>query len=412
VEFVQWINSFTPSTKDCSVNTCKGDELIWHDGQCYQAASTGPCIENEWLLLQNIIENRPVLRCKSRRCSENEVWINCTCVDISQKLARLDLLGSVCGEGNGWDILISPYGQGICSCKTPIQDGGICPSKVQDLDLSRIDFINTRKSELVEEEQQETVATRQNCQLRDNNCQKGSIPSIHTVDKDEESLQNIIDWLNNFPSPDDSACFNNNSEEDLARFEVDPKDSKDEKSTVSDCFKEGGVMFYGNCSKLLSSSSCNSPNQWLVMVENSSSLYLECQERPCQLASKTFYVQQLCQCLEQNSTAWCSNGEKKINNFGSSVCLCSDNQIFSPDDGKCYPELSNNKEKESCIFSDIKLGSQGPCPDGYLLLMNQDTGKPKCKKTDLPPFQYFHQSVNSHCNCNWKKGQFWPSVHC
>jgi len=182
-------------------------------------------------------------------------------------------------------------------------------------------------------------------------------------------------------------------------------------------------VFNGNCSKLLSSSSCNSPNQWLVLVENATSLYQDCQEKPCQDSSKPFYVQDLCQCLEHDSTSWCSNGIKQYNNFGRTICTCSENQVFYPEEGKCYPEnergpcgmseilgrnsltnegickskeLSTNKEKDNCLFSDMKLGSVGPCPEGYLLLINQDNGKPKCKRTDLPPFQYYHHNIDSN----------------
>ena len=29
-------------------------------------------------------------------------------------------------------------------------------------------------------------------------------------------------------------------------------------------------------------------------------------------------------------------------------------------------------------------------------LIVKDTGKPKCKRTDLPPFQYYHHNIDSN----------------
>ena len=126
LEFAEWLDTFKPrGTVDgtCSVATCEGDQIPWVDGQCYQLASTGPCDQDQWLVLDNIVDGLPRATCQNRRCGDTGVWMsqNCTCVTpkVTSRNSFSVSTGGLCEDGEV--ILVSPYGDGVC---TPIWNDG------------------------------------------------------------------------------------------------------------------------------------------------------------------------------------------------------------------------------------------------------------------------------------------------
>ena len=97
---------------ECEVRTCRGDELVWHDGQCHQLAATGPCQPGAWLVLQALVRGRPRLECQQRRCEGGGVWWaeNCSCVEPTMLRSGL---AWPCGEAE--TLMVSPYGDGVCA---------------------------------------------------------------------------------------------------------------------------------------------------------------------------------------------------------------------------------------------------------------------------------------------------------
>eukprot|EP00088_Acartia_fossae_P001743 TRINITY_DN10691_c0_g1_i2.p1 TRINITY_DN10691_c0_g1~~TRINITY_DN10691_c0_g1_i2.p1 ORF type:complete len:624 (+),score=91.89 TRINITY_DN10691_c0_g1_i2:245-1873(+) len=399
-EFLEWINSFEHPKENCSINTCPGDKILWHDGQCYQAASTGPCNQDdEWIVLNGSIEHQPVMRCEKRKCEESEVWINCTCVSTIEK-SRLNL--DVCGDGEGWELTVSPYGSGICSCPHSLSgnDNKTCSLEDDTLELTRFDFINTRVSELLssgsDEVATQKLATRQNCQVTGNFCQKVAISSNHSVEDDVKSVQDLIDWLNSFPS-EGSTCLSDNariktSEDVMMRGSNGPKD-QEECDQVG-----GGVYFKNGCHQLLSSTACTSSDQWLVLIEEETSLNLACKPKQCP-QSDSFFLPNTCQCVEESSSSWCNNGDKMHDVFGNGICACPRNTVYSEQQQNCIEKEGEEKEEsfdDQCLISQTELGSQGPCPEGYLLLLANSDSQPKCKKVDVPDVEISQQSIKNN----------------
>ena len=104
--FTSWLAGFSKRAGDkCEIKKCDDGKIIWHDGNCYPLASRGPCKRENWLLLENIAGNIPIIKCKNRKCQQG-VWSSksCSCVQ-----------GTFCDKNE--DTLIDPYGNGVCSCK-------------------------------------------------------------------------------------------------------------------------------------------------------------------------------------------------------------------------------------------------------------------------------------------------------
>merc|ERR1712228_163611 len=93
------------------VQKCLGDEIPF-EGSCHQLASTGPCQPGHWLLLVEVKDGQVVAECQERKCEEtSEVWWQPSCSCLGNATVRTGV--NPCGEeGN---VVVSPYGQGICS---------------------------------------------------------------------------------------------------------------------------------------------------------------------------------------------------------------------------------------------------------------------------------------------------------
>merc|ERR1712200_333415 len=195
--------------------------------------------------------------------------MNCTCQSFPTNLkSRADLTGSLCpGDGNGWNILISPYGTGICSCGGILSNGGkTCSGQVSNFlfDINRFDFIKKRVSEVTTNDDQ-LLATRTNCHITNGVCEKNEISDDHTVDQKDGTLQDLVDCLQSFPK--EESCF---SHENLIR-----------KADVNEvqCL-QGQVLFNNKCETLLQSDPCQTEEEWLVAVENSDSISVACVQKP------------------------------------------------------------------------------------------------------------------------------------
>jgi len=105
----------TTSTTTTAIATnelgCPGDQIPF-EGGCHQLASTGPCQSGHWLLLVEVKEGQVVAECQERKCQEEtEVWWQPSCSCLGNATVRTGL--NPCGEEG--EMMVSPYGQGICS---------------------------------------------------------------------------------------------------------------------------------------------------------------------------------------------------------------------------------------------------------------------------------------------------------
>ena len=145
LSYEDWISGFAArGSGHCTrVSPCEGDTIPWSDGQCYQLASTGPCPSGQWLVLENIVDDEPVVTCQDRKCGAEHVWWseNCTCVslDNDNDVKLKSGLGSPCADNEL--LMVSPYGDAVCGV---IDD---------DLDLRLFERIP------------DNYANRQNCQV-------------------------------------------------------------------------------------------------------------------------------------------------------------------------------------------------------------------------------------------------------
>merc|ERR1711953_892264 len=110
------INTIEDVSNGTSTNElgCSGDQIPF-EGGCYQLATTGPCQPGHWLLLVEVVDKQNVdkqvvAECKPRKCPEEEVWWTKTCSCLGRASVRSS---NPCGE-NG-ELMVSPYGDGICS---------------------------------------------------------------------------------------------------------------------------------------------------------------------------------------------------------------------------------------------------------------------------------------------------------
>merc|ERR1712203_112273 len=110
------INTIEDVSNGTSTNElgCSGDQIPF-EGGCYQLATTGPCQPGHWLLLVEVVDKQDIgkqviAECKPRKCPEEEVWWTKTCSCLGRASVRSS---NPCGE-NG-ELMVSPYGDGICS---------------------------------------------------------------------------------------------------------------------------------------------------------------------------------------------------------------------------------------------------------------------------------------------------------
>merc|ERR1712083_498497 len=90
---------------------CYGDKIPF-EGSCHQLASTGPCQPGHWLLLVEVKDGQVVAECQERKCEEtSEVWWQPSCSCLGNATVRTGV--NPCGEEG--QVVVSPYGQGICS---------------------------------------------------------------------------------------------------------------------------------------------------------------------------------------------------------------------------------------------------------------------------------------------------------
>merc|ERR1719402_1594402 len=73
-DFEDWLGEFRSRTTidesgECiPTRECLGDSLPWSDGKCYQVASRGPCEAGSWLVLDGVVNGRPVMKCELQMC--------------------------------------------------------------------------------------------------------------------------------------------------------------------------------------------------------------------------------------------------------------------------------------------------------------------------------------------------------
>ena len=185
------------STESADVTNCAEDEVEF-GGSCQGLATRGPCKEGEWLVLLGYSGGSPEVGCQERRCGEGVWWgESCTCITPDQP--------NPCGEGG--EVLVSPYGEGLCGCQEgwevgvahgrPGGDQGPCrraqgaaTSGPSDLRLKIFENIPAN-------ERQFSRATRVTCQVDEaNNCRR--------VYARAPATRFALEWLETFDGPEDT----------------------------------------------------------------------------------------------------------------------------------------------------------------------------------------------------------------
>jgi len=182
---------------------CESDKIPFQGG-CYHLASTGPCNPGEWLVLLSVTEEGvPEIQCQPRKCPETQIYWgqDCTCLKPSVNSGDLDDETRVCGEGG--EVLVSPYGEGVCGCRHGWEVGrtpqghqganqGVCRRKSLQ---TRGIFDNIP----VNDESQIRRATQLNCYVdEDGNCR---VP--FDFGPGARFGLNMEDWLDTFQKPND-----------------------------------------------------------------------------------------------------------------------------------------------------------------------------------------------------------------
>jgi len=355
VGFLEWLSSSQPRGSvdgTCKVATCEGDKIPWVDGQCYQLASTGPCDQNQWLVLDNIVDGLPRATCQDRKCGDSGVWWsqNCSCV-IPQFTSRNDFtVLTDCADGEV--LFVSPYGDGICSSHWNT-------GKQQSQYYSVFEIATRRNCQLVDEMGRCIPADESNGNVQ------GRIEAI----SDGDTLIQLISWLEQFKRPSENEnCTSEdlNDDDDIpAVIDVEEFISVGFKnSTESDCHREGKVLFEnGECYNLLERGPCFEESMWLVMtVEGDGDLRAECRPRKCSDRGSV-WEPVTCSCYKNQSEP-CDLGERlHVDIFGQGVCGCGPDHGLWEEDGGCY-----------------KLGEPGPCTNiSDVMVLNTVTGATECK---------------------------------
>jgi len=176
------------------VQKCLGDEIPF-EGSCHQLASTGPCQPGHWLLLVEVKDGQVVAECQERKCEEtSEVWWQPSCSCLGNATVRTGV--NPCGEEG--QVVVSPYGQGICSY--PADQGKIGNRIFENIPVN--------------DETAFSRATLLNCYVDEaNNCRRiftlgpqlGTRKGFQISQQDSQSTPSatsLIDWLGKFEKQD------------------------------------------------------------------------------------------------------------------------------------------------------------------------------------------------------------------
>jgi len=362
--FADWLSSFhRRSESECKVPICTGDMAPWLDGKCYQLASTGPCKDDTWLVLDQIVNGEPIMKCKNKKCSYGIWWAeSCSCVTDRPLLKTTGLnginiqkLASPCAKSE--QLLLNPYGEGICGCKDgfsqdekgechEIGKQGPC-NKKEVFSLQgeipscvSIDDLSERIFDLIPENEDPSSrsslsvgkATRKNCHVDElGKCRKTlNLRGRIDVESNETNVENLIAWFGTFEKNPDSCENRDECKEDTIKW-------KDEK-----------------CYHLASTGPCKT-DEWLVLDSIVEGVpVIKCKKRKC---AEGVWFSKTCSCINTFTKKAADatdtvadvcgpNEEALINPYGDGICACMDRHLRFTD-GKCY-----------------KLGSRGPCQEG------------------------------------------------
>jgi len=183
--------------------TCQGDKVPFK-GSCYQLASTGPCAQGEWLVLAGVEEGVASFQCQKRKCAEDEVYWAPSCSCLAPQTIRAKEV-SPCGEGG--QLLISPYGEGMCGCQKGWEVGfshgfeggnqGVC-RRLEGNITTRGIFDNIP----VNDSTAYRRATRLNCYVDEaGNCRRVWIKPRFQAEGVSKSAEDLIEWLESFEKP-------------------------------------------------------------------------------------------------------------------------------------------------------------------------------------------------------------------
>jgi len=190
--------------------------LEWIDGECYQFASTGPCEDHQWFVLDSIVDGKPVAKCQDRRCEEGSVWSSnsCSCASLQledQNATVKTGIESHCKEGE--QLVVSPYGVGVCAVNNNL---------------------NNRIFELLKD-----GTTSINCYVDENGKCRKSIQLRGRMDNEDEDFAeedpftSLIQWLEQFEKPSEEECFNGSADQkNLGAIEVIEVPASNESLTL------------------------------------------------------------------------------------------------------------------------------------------------------------------------------------
>merc|ERR1712203_901090 len=197
------------------VQKCLGDEIPF-EGSCHQLASTGPCQPGHWLLLVEVKDGQVVAECQERKCEEtSEVWWQPSCSCLGNATVRTGV--NPCGEEG--HVVVSPYGQGICSYPADTVSQQQFQPRVQvRQDQGKIGnriFENIP----VNDETAFSRATLLNCYVDEaNNCRRiftlGPQPARNqarflAADTLIDTADTLIEWLAKFEKPEGDCSAEN-----------------------------------------------------------------------------------------------------------------------------------------------------------------------------------------------------------
>jgi len=399
-DLINWLDTFEKQSDNCeSPITCEDDKLMWEDGNCYHLATTGPCTNGEWLVLDEIVDGIPVIKCKPQKCPNGVWWSeSCSCV-IQTTIKSVDAIdvhtpSAPCDSNE--DILINPYGDGMCTCKdmfirhsdgkcyetgtigpcvensTYVWDGsqGVCTNA--DDDVPRIFDLIPVNNPAERSAPNTGRVTRQNCHVDElGKCRK----SLNLRNRIDEKESDMVDWLIQFTKTDEK-CKDKLTAEDKRK---------------SECHRQGKVLFEdGECYNLLERGPCFENSMWLVMSEENGIMVPRCKDRTCLSTSGTF-VPGHCQCYHRKVPDVCGLNEQLYDDiFGQGVCGCSPGHAVWDEDDTCHPVYQQGPCQENEVFVIEHNGQtkclKRNCTEGFVEV--DDEEEPRCLKIgDKDPCQ-------------------------
>ena len=196
---------------------CTGDRIAYKGG-CWQLASTGPCGPGRWLVLQEVAGGGARAECQGRRCKMDQVWWATSCSCLAPPRAALRAGAGPCGEGG--QVLVSPYGEGLCGCRAgwelgvaqgrPGGDQGLCRRGSQPHRPSPKHGTRIIENLPINDPLMYARATRLTCWLDEaGNCRKpfGAAKRRRGADDITKagSAEELITWLGTFEKQEE-AC--------------------------------------------------------------------------------------------------------------------------------------------------------------------------------------------------------------